>query len=82
MLVTQVYEVIAETLKYLIKSLYKKALVTEVYEDSSGRIATRFLTDDGLKGFPFDVKEIQVDGGSKFFGATLNKLTKIIILNY
>ena len=45
-----------------------KLLVTQVYEDATSKTAAKFLTDEVLKDFPFDVKEVQVDGGSEFMG--------------
>lgn len=45
-----------------------KLLVTQVYENANSQTATKFLTEEVLPGFPFDVKEVQVDGGSEFMG--------------
>lgn len=45
-----------------------KLLVTQVYENATSQTAAKFLTEEVLQGFPFDVKEVQVDGGSEFMG--------------
>lgn len=45
-----------------------KLLVTQVYENATSQTAAKFLTEEVLQGFPFDVKDIQVDGGSEFMG--------------
>ena len=37
-----------------------KLLATQVYEKATSQTATKFLTEEVLHGFPFDVKEIQV----------------------
>ena len=45
-----------------------KLLVTQVYENATSQTAAKFLTEEVLQGFPFNIKEVQVDGGSEFMG--------------
>lgn len=45
-----------------------KLLVTQVYENATSQTAAKFLTEEVLPGFPFVVKEVQVDGGNEFMG--------------
>ena len=50
----------------------------QAYKDDSSKTADKFLTDELLKGFPFDIKNFQIDRDSEF----MNKSVRIIILNY
>ena len=45
-----------------------KLLVTQVYENATSQTAAKFLTEEVLQGFHFNIKEVQVDGGSEFMG--------------
>ena len=46
-----------------------KLLVTQVYEKATSQTAAKFLTEEVLQGLLFNVKEIQVNGSSKFLGS-------------
>ena len=46
-----------------------KLLVTQVYEKATSQTAAKFLTEEVLQGPLFNVKEIQVNGSSKFLGS-------------
>ena len=38
----------------------------QAYKDDSSKTADKFLTDELLKGFPFDIKNFQIDRDSEF----------------
>ena len=51
----------------------------QAYKDDSSKTADKFLTDELLKGFPFDIKNFQIDNDSEFMDNFKHDNIKILI---
>ena len=51
----------------------------QAYKESSSKTAAKFLTDELLKGFPFDIKNFQIDSDSEFMDNFKHDNIKILI---